>query len=64
MPPKWRALLAWFADGDHSPGVKLWESLVANGYGLQLEQTITEFKRPIPYHRIATEYGSKASMLV
>jgi hypothetical protein len=33
---------------------KLWMSLVANGYGLQLEQMIPDFYRPIPHHRITT----------
>lgn len=57
---QWGPLLAWFAD--HQPGEQLWESLVANGYGLQLEHTVPGFKRPIPYRRIVTDYGSKADM--
>lgn len=49
------AIIEWLADHTLSP--KLWQSLVANGYGLEVEQTMPDFQRPIPYRRITTGSG-------
>jgi hypothetical protein len=44
--------MSWLARNKASP--ELWMSLVAKGNGLQLEQMIHDFHRPISYHRMAT----------
>lgn len=56
-------LIAWVAAHPISP--QLWRSLVANGYGLLLEQIIPSFERPVPCRRITTPgSGTKESMLL
>lgn len=56
------ALVAWLAD--HEPSRDLWLSMVANGYGLQLEQSVGWFHRPVPYRRITSSSGTKEQMLI
>lgn len=59
---QWGPIMSWLAHNRVSP--ELWMSLVANGYGLQLEQMIHDFHRPIPYHRITTASGTKDALLI
>jgi hypothetical protein len=56
------AILVWL--GKNQPNRELWMSLVANGYGIHLEQNARTFKRPCPYRRITTGSGTKASLLL
>lgn len=59
---QWEPLLAWLARNPTTPN--LWRSLLRNGYGLQIEQALAAFERPIPYRRIITEFGTKEKMLL
>jgi hypothetical protein len=59
---QWRPIMDWLAKNKASP--ELWMSLLANGYGLLLEQMVPTFRRPIPHRRITSASGSKRSMLI
>jgi hypothetical protein len=59
---QWETLLTWLTENKTTPS--LWRSLLRNGYGLQIEQALPNFERPIPYRRIITEFGTKESMLL
>lgn len=59
---QWFPIMDWLAGHRLSP--RLWMSLLANGYGLQLEQMLRTFDRPVPVRRITTASGTKANMLL
>jgi hypothetical protein len=59
---QWEPITAWLAEHQASP--ELWMSLLANGYGLLLEQMVPAFHRPIPHRRITTGSGTKANLLI
>jgi hypothetical protein len=58
----WAPIVAWLEHNEASR--ELWLSLLANGYGLHLEQDIPSFKRSVPRRRITTASGTKASLLI
>lgn len=59
---QWEPLVQWLTEHQASP--QLWRSLVRNGYGLELEQSVRAFERPIPYRRICSTSGGKANLLL
>jgi hypothetical protein len=59
---QWGPLTKWLAENQATP--QLWRSLVRNGYGLELEQQVRAFERPIPYRRICSAPGGKANLLL
>ncbi|BBU23487.1 hypothetical protein [Mycobacterium xenopi] len=59
---QWEPITAWLAENEASP--ELWMSLLANGYGLLLEQMVPTFHRPIPHRRITTASGTKETLLI
>lgn len=52
---QWYPILDWLTQ--NPPNAPLWRSLLRNGYGLQLEQAIPGFQRPIPIRRITSTTG-------
>jgi hypothetical protein len=59
---QWGSLMAWLSNNRPSP--RLWRSLLSNGYGLQLEQEMRYFQRPIPVRRITATSGPKSNLLL
>jgi hypothetical protein len=55
-------IMAWLEHNEASR--ELWLSLLANGYGLHLEQDFPSFNRPVPRRRITTASGTKANLLI
>lgn len=49
------ALAVWL--GNHRASPRLWQSLLANGYALLLEETVYDFHRPVRHRRITTASG-------
>ena len=47
---QWHQIMAWLEHNEASR--ELWLSLLANGYGLHLEQDMPSFKRPGPRRRV------------
>jgi len=58
---QWHPIMAWLEHNEASR--ELWISLLANGYGLHLEQAIPSFNRPVPRRRITTAAGTKTDLL-
>jgi hypothetical protein len=47
---QWQQIMSWLEHNEASR--ELWTSLLANGYGLHLEQDMPSFNRPGPRRRV------------